>query len=234
MQSSLPSCFPKTANSDHSGGKGGSGCSAFNLDSLRARAHTRTHTYTLSPLGPSSAQGGGSARFLPLSQARDHGFPSSRKDERTTLCSSPRRSDCSASVPTAAHGTPGLRSAKGHFPALARPSLPHPPPRVPSTVPWARPYLPAGRGSAGSEAQLGGARAGGSGGRRGPGAPWPAAPHARVGRASPGALGSRARRPAAAVGEWRAGSAGGPFLWSRRRGSEPGRAPRRPPPAAAR
>lgn len=68
--------------------------------------------------------------------------------------------------------------------------------RVCSPVPW--PYL-SGRGSAGSQVQLGDARASGGGGRLGPGAPWPAAPRSGLGRAS--ALASR--RPAAAASECR-------------------------------
>ena len=193
---------------------------AFSTLQISFCKNTHTHSFSLclclslsrAP-GTSTAQGGGSARFLQVSQARDHGLPSSRKDVRTALCSSPtgRAQAPRSPRPHTGNSVFGLQRATSQLRVGAAPavsSLTHTParpllgpPARPLLGPAARPYLLAGRGSVGSEAQLGGARAGGGGGRRGPGAPWPAAPRARVGRASPGALRSRPRRPAAAVGE---------------------------------
>lgn len=179
IPSSFPYCFPKTANSDY--GEGGLAAQPLSIPAPRPPPR---------PLGPNTAKGGGSAQFVQFSRRAGRRLPGwalgatpslgrasgqhfahvlqvglqrlgphvRTRETQSVVCKQPLSSS-------------GLRQLQPSPPfPRARPLLG---PRSPSAVPRPRSYLQAGRGSAGSEAQLpapgwAGAAGGGGPGRHGP------------------------------------------------------------------
>ena len=221
MQSSLPSCFPKTANSDHSGGKGGLAAQP-SISILCARAHTHAHTLTHSrPWDPARRRAGALPGFCRFPR---RGTTASRAPGRTNaqrFAQVPAGQTAAPRSPRPHTGHPvfGLQRATSQLwpahpsPTPRRASPPPSPGRGPTSRRVEAPRAP--RRSSGAPGRAGAAGGGGQG-RHGPqpptrvsAGPLPA-PWARVpaGRPPLWASGGRARPAAPSSG--RGGAALGP------------------------